>query len=127
MSEADEGGSLHTGIRPAPTVLGNENQQSEQVKKEMLEQSNEARALVPIAKTVSDFIAKERDDIKEFHSYLKSLLVRKGGKQPKKEDIEAEFRAREIYLGMLDRFESKIQGRVTTLQSKVIKKDDEAN
>lgn len=118
--DGQNGGDLATNSRPpAPTVFGNENQQSDKVKAEIQKQEQEARELLPVATTVSEFIAEERKDIERYHSYMASIMSRNGAKQPKGDEIAAEFRAREIFLAMLERFEKKIEGRISALNSKV--------
>jgi hypothetical protein len=89
------------------------------VNQELREQAAQARELLPISKAIEEFIEKERADIQNYHSYATAIFARNGGKAVLQEDIAAEFRAREIYLAMLDRLADKVSSRTITLEQKL--------
>lgn len=124
---AADGGDIVTGALRGDTQdpWANMDKQQGEVQQELRKQATEAAKLLPISKELQEFIAKEREDIQKYHSYATAIFARNGGKAVEKEDIAAEFRAREIFLAMLDRLEDKISSRTITLEAK-IKEDAKA-
>lgn len=122
---AADGGDLATGGRQtveeqSPYSNMQDTKQSGGVQQEIAEQARQAAELLPISKTIEEFIEKERADIQSYHSYATAIFARNGGKNPTPTDIEFEFRAREIYLAMLDRLADKVGSRTITLEKKLL-------
>lgn len=99
MSEED----LYTGMTGANETFGNE-QPSESTQKEIDKQKTEREELKMNAKYITEVVRAERENVSQFRSYLVKLP-----KNVKAEDIQAEFRARELYLDFLDTLESQIK------------------
>ena len=97
--------SLHTGLRP---TFGNE-EQTEGVKAEKLKQKEQRSALTPLAQDIRGYIKEEILAVGDVRSYLKE---QKGSSQA----IMDEFRARELYLGYLMRFEAWLTNRLQQKQ-----------
>lgn len=117
--ESEVGGDLVAGGGSERSNLFPKPKQSENVEKELTEQEKESMQVIAVSEVLAKFIAKEKADIESYHSYLKTILARNDGKQPKEEDITAEFRAREMYIAMLDRLNDKVIDHATKTETKV--------
>lgn len=93
--------------------------QSQKVEREKTAQEKELMMIAPVAAVVDEFVTQEKKDIEGYHAYLKSILARNGNKQPTSEEIEKEFRAREMYLAMLDRLKDKVTTHVVKAEKKL--------
>lgn len=98
---------LYTG------VSGNESFDNEKPSKEtekaVQKQIDEIERLMPSVKKVLKTIEAEKGAICDFRSYLKEPERTKSANK-----IKDEFRARELYLGFLERLESEIRNKVMT-------------
>lgn len=98
--------SLYSGINPG--TFGNE-EQTEGVKEEKRKQKEQTAELIPLAADIHAFLEEEKRAIGDVRSYLKD-------QKSTGEEILAEFRAREIYIGYLTRFETWMNNRLQKKQ-----------
>lgn len=85
------GGSSAAFINDVP------NKTADVLKKAQRQQRSD---LLPVADDIFMFLNEERDAIKDIRAYIKTL-----GDSPNKEKLMAEYRARELYMNYLGRFE----------------------
>lgn len=111
-------------IKPQNPTSGVQ-QKPPSVQAEIKKQVDESYEVLPMAKTLQDFIDQERAEIKDYHSYASTVFARNGKSKANAEDIEAEFRAREIYLTMLTRFEDRVAS-LTMNAERTIKESEKA-
>lgn len=89
--------ALHTGGSSA--IFGNE-EQSESTKVEKDKQRRQHNELIPHANDILNYIQEEKSAIADIRAYIKEL-----GPKATKTALMDEYRARELYLGYLERFE----------------------
>lgn len=94
-------------------MFANEDIAAETAKKQIEAQRREKNELLPISNVVLNFIKAEREAIADIRSYIKTL-----GDNPTAKEIQAEYRARELYLNYLARFEMGITLRLTKLPNR---------
>ena len=89
--------------------LVNPDKESTKKKEEQERKQRQQRSdLLPVAKDIYDFLDKERAAIADIRSYLGQLPPGTTGLQ-----IKDEYRAREIYMGYLERFEAWMTNRLS--------------
>lgn len=82
--------------------------------KETIEQQKRQRnELLPVAEDLFAIIRKEIEAIGDIRSYRKTL-----GEKPGAKDFEAEYRARELYVEYLERFQGLLFNRLSKTSAK---------
>lgn len=108
MNDDRDPESLYSGLMgPAVSTFGNE-EQTDSVKDEILKRKEQSTALTPLAEDIKKYIDEEKMAIGDVRSYL--------AKTHDPEEIKDEFRAREIYLEFLTRFDTWMQNRLAKKQ-----------
>lgn len=102
---------LYTGVDVTDNdTLGNEAPNDTQ-QQAMDEQKSELSKLLPGVEEILKTIDEEKLAVADIRAYISKL-----GEKPSGDQIEREYRARELYIGFLDRLATNIQSRVGTAQ-----------
>jgi hypothetical protein len=99
-----------TGGSSAAFVNDELNKPAEKVKEDAKRQRNE---LLPVAADILQFIQSEKTAIADIRAYMKEL-----GSKPSAAKISEEYRARELYIGYLGRFEQWMINRLSKTTAK---------
>ena len=103
---------LNTGNAGVPDpTFGNEEKPTEVVEA-IAEQNKLIQDLIPGAEWLQDKLTKAKEDVDNFGAYMDVL-----GANPKQEDIQAEYRARALFKGLVERIEQEISNNVSTAQN----------
>lgn len=84
--------------------------------------------MLPTAQMLQELIQEERESVKDIRTYISTLTFadRLKSRLRGKSIIEDEFRAREIYLGLLDMLESRITTDMAHFEEEQRKKRERA-
>lgn len=97
---------LSTGTQAIEQTFGNEDESAEQ-KEEIAEQQKQLAELLPSVQNIIDTCDAEIEAVADMRAYMKSL-----GADPKENVIKDEYRARELYIGFLERLKNTIAEQV---------------
>jgi hypothetical protein len=97
--------NMYTGASSG-TVFGNEEQPAE-VKEMREEEDKRLQELLPSLEIIFEFVNNEKQAIVDIRAYMKTL-----GEKPSASAIQDEYRARELYIGFLDRFQINVQNQL---------------
>ena len=102
---------LHTGNSAVDFGFGNE-QVSDDQQEAINEQQQHIADLMPDVEFLREHADAEIAAISDMRSYITAL-----GPNPSAEAIQAEYRARELYIGYLNRFKGNIDDQVAMAES----------
>lgn len=99
-------GDLATGNSALDGTFGNEFE--DDIKVEAIsEQQHHLQELLPNVQYVIDVLDDEIEAISDIRAYIKTL-----GDKPDAATIQAEYRARELYIGLMERLKTNIDDQV---------------
>lgn len=98
--------ALNTGNSGVQQTFGNEETSTEQ-DEAISEQQREVQELLPSVQQILNAIDEEIEAIGDIRSYMKTLP-----EAPELKDVEAEYRGRELFIGMAERLKTAIANKV---------------